>query len=199
MRVSAALLDRASDTKPNCCCIRGKSEWNGRTETAETHDLEIGWKKCAKSTNPAPPIMFGCRRRGRRIEQMSTSSRKKGEVDSAQKCPFTSKSKVADDSLSAPSPTSGDANAKSTDMMTTTDQSASSSSSSVEKAAAAGANTTGSTTMDPNDSKVGDNAALNDPTKFWAAWSARKQHDCLDGDGSSKKGCNCFEGLGSVM
>lgn len=127
---------------------------------------------------------------------MSTSGRTKGEDDSAQKCPFTSKSKVADDSLSAPS-TSGDANAKSTDMVTTTDQS---SSSSVEKAAGGGANTTGSTTMDPNDSKIGDNAALNDPTKFWAAWSARKQHDdCLDGDGSSKKGCNCFEGLGSIM
>mmetsp|Transcript_13914 Transcript_13914/g.30234 ORF Transcript_13914/g.30234 Transcript_13914/m.30234 type:complete len:124 (+) Transcript_13914:202-573(+) len=53
-----------------------------------------------------------------------------------------------------------------------------------------------------------DNALYDDPTKFWAAWSVRREHYCLEGngdDGSSgsssngKKGCQCFEGLGSVM
>lgn len=43
---------------------------------------------------------------------------------------------------------------------------------------------------------------FDDPTKFWAAWSERRQHyDCIEGnaDGNNKKGCQCFEGLGSVM
>lgn len=159
-------------------------------------------RQSAKSCGQPPRRNRSHRSHAHRVEQMSTaSSGKKGEEDSAQKCPFVPKSKVVDDSsspLSAPS-TSGDAKAKSADMMTTTDQS---SSTSVEKAAGAGANTS-STTMDTDDTKFDDNVALNDPTKFWAAWSARKQHDCLDGDGNtgntSKKGCNCFEGLGSVM
>lgn len=52
------------------------------------------------------------------------------------------------------------------------------------------------------------NPIYDDPTKFWAAWSVRREHYCLEGngdDGSSsnssngKKGCQCFEGLGSVM
>jgi len=34
----------------------------------------------------------------------------------------------------------------------------------------------------------------NDPTRFWSAWSDRQceQHN-------TKNGCNCFEGMGSVM
>ena len=112
------------------------------------------------------------------IEQMSTGDGKKD----------------GSSSLSTPSTTS-DANAKGAGKMAM-DQ-ASSSSSSVEKTASAGTRTAIAAN---EDTKINNNAELNDPTKFWAAWSARKQHDCLDGDGSnSKKGCNCFEGLGSVM
>ena len=101
-------------------------------------------------------------------------------------------------SLSTPS-TTPDANAKGADKMTMDQASSSSSSScpSVEKTASAG---TGTAIAANEDTKINNNAELNDPTKFWAAWSARKRHDCLNGDGSnSKKGCNCFEGLGSVM
>ncbi len=42
----------------------------------------------------------------------------------------------------------------------------------------------------------------NDPTQFWLAWNERKK-GCFDengdGDGGHKAGCNCFEGIGSVM
>lgn len=40
----------------------------------------------------------------------------------------------------------------------------------------------------------------NDPTAFWLAWNERKK-ECFDenGDGGHKAGCNCFEGIGSVM
>ena len=42
-----------------------------------------------------------------------------------------------------------------------------------------------------------DELDYNDPTKFWAAWSERR-HECLQSR-NDNKGCQCFEGLGSVM
>ena len=47
----------------------------------------------------------------------------------------------------------------------------------------------------------GNNDIMNDPTAFWLAWNERKQA-CFDNDGNilaHKAGCNCFEGMGSVM
>ena len=40
----------------------------------------------------------------------------------------------------------------------------------------------------------------NDPTAFWLAWNERRQA-CFDKDGNilHEAGCNCFEGMGSVM
>lgn len=66
------------------------------------------------------------------------------------------------------------------------------------------------TSKTPTNYDKDDDALLNDPTAFWNAWSLQRQHmvDCenVDNDDikNSKlrqqmKGCNCFEGLGSVM
>ena len=131
---------------------------------------------------------------------MSTSSSRKEEdcPTSTQLSLFESKSKAADDSLSFPvgllhvtakADATGGAD---------TNQSSPSRPKTKTTVTDAGTRTSTNTTMNSNTKKA-ESDTLNDPTKFWAAWSARKQHDCLDGNGNTKKGCNCFEGLGSVM
>mmetsp|Transcript_8677 Transcript_8677/g.15722 ORF Transcript_8677/g.15722 Transcript_8677/m.15722 type:complete len:122 (-) Transcript_8677:59-424(-) len=43
---------------------------------------------------------------------------------------------------------------------------------------------------------------MNDPLAFWSAWSTRRHEECLERDDPNKtssSGCQCFEGLGSVM
>mmetsp|Transcript_48423 Transcript_48423/g.71763 ORF Transcript_48423/g.71763 Transcript_48423/m.71763 type:complete len:124 (-) Transcript_48423:271-642(-) len=52
-----------------------------------------------------------------------------------------------------------------------------------------------------NPEKMGqvDDDTLNDPTAFWSAWSERHRLCKERNDGAKVKGCNCFEGLGSVM
>ena len=37
-----------------------------------------------------------------------------------------------------------------------------------------------------------------DPILFWLAWNERKKA-CFNENGDHVSGCNCFEGLGSVM
>lgn len=43
------------------------------------------------------------------------------------------------------------------------------------------------------------NDDMSDPTAFWLAWSERRR--CFDENGvnTHETGCNCFEGMGSVM
>ena len=45
-----------------------------------------------------------------------------------------------------------------------------------------------------------DTNLMNDPMAFWSAWSERRK-SCFDEDGNliHQYGCNCFEGMGSVM
>ena len=132
-------------------------------------------------------------------ERMSTSSSRKEEdrPTSTQKTLFESKSKAADDSLSLPVGLHVTAKADATGGADT-NQSSPSRPKTKTTVTDAGTRTSTNTTMNSNTKKA-ESDTLNDPTKFWAAWSARKQHDCLDGNGNTKKGCNCFEGLGSVM
>ena len=135
-------------------------------------------------------------------ERMSTSSSRKEEdrPTRTQQSLFESKSKAADDSLSLPVGLHVTAKADATDATGGADTNHSSPSRPKTKTTVtdAGTRTSTNTTMNSNTKKA-ESDTLNDPTKFWAAWSARKQHDCLDGNGNTKKGCNCFEGLGSVM
>jgi len=118
---------------------------------------------------------------------MSTSSK---EEDQSL---FESKSEAADDSLSLPVGLHATAKADAATGGADTKQSSSSRPKTKTTVTDAGTRTTSTNTT------IAESDTLNDPTKFWAAWSARKQHDCLDGHGNAKKGCNCFEGLGSVM
>ena len=128
-----------------------------------------------------------------KIERMSTSG--KEEDRPTQKSLFESKSEAADDSLSLPVGLLVHVTAKADAATGGADTKQSSSSRPKTKTTVtdAGTRTTSTNTT------IAESDTLNDPTKFWAAWSARKQHDCLDGHGNAKKGCNCFEGLGSVM
>ena len=45
------------------------------------------------------------------------------------------------------------------------------------------------------------NNVLRDPTAFWLAWNERKNicFDENDRETKHESGCNCFEGMGSVM
>lgn len=124
---------------------------------------------------------------------MSTATGKREEDNSAaQRSLLGSKSKATDgsSSLSSPSKATRDATGADNNMM--------------NQARTADASVNASVTMNTTTTAtkvINTELELGDPTKFWAAWSARKQHDCLDGDdgNDNKKGCNCFEGLGSVM
>lgn len=42
--------------------------------------------------------------------------------------------------------------------------------------------------------------SMDDPLRFWSTWSDRR-HKCLEDQSKNgtQRGCNCFEGLGSVM
>ena len=42
--------------------------------------------------------------------------------------------------------------------------------------------------------------SMDDPMRFWSTWSDRR-HKCLESQSKNgtQRGCNCFEGLGSVM
>ena len=132
-----------------------------------------------------------------KIERMSTSG--KEEDRPTQKSLFESKSEAADDSLSLPVGLHATAKADAATGGADTKQSSSSRPKTKTTVTDAGTRTTSTNTTMNSDTKNALSDTLNDPTKFWAAWSARKQHDCLDGHGNAKKGCNCFEGLGSVM
>ena len=128
---------------------------------------------------------------------MSTSS--KEEDRPTQKSLFESKSKSADASLSLPVGLHVTAKADAATGGADTNQSSSSRPETKTTVTDAGTRTSSTNTTMNRNTKNAESDTLNDPTKFWAAWSARKQHDCLDGNGNTKKGCNCFEGLGSVM
>ena len=128
-----------------------------------------------------------------KIERMSTSG--KEEDRPTQKSLFESKSEAADDSLSLPVGLLVHVTAKADAATGGADTKQSSSSRPKTKTTVTDAGTRTSST----NTTIAESDTSNDPTKIWAAWSARKQHDCLDGNGNAKKGCNCFEGLGSVM
>jgi len=124
---------------------------------------------------------------------MNEHRHREEDNSAAQRSLLGSKSKVTDgsSSLSSPSKTTKNATGGADNNMMNQARTADASVN-----ASATMNTTTTTTKVSNAE-----LELGDPTKFWAAWSARKQHDCLDGDdgNDNKKGCNCFEGLGSVM
>ena len=50
-----------------------------------------------------------------------------------------------------------------------------------------------------NEKQVEGEELMSNPVAFWKSWSEKRQMCEQDHNGDKQAGCNCFEGVGSVM